>query len=306
MLDVTDDRRLLLNPALRVIRGSDDELVVRQGSRGRSSQRVSDGARRGVLADLALAFADGARLGDVLEAVPDPAGRELVGGLLERRILIDEAAASFAFLTAGLDVDPAACAVGSVDVVGSGRLAEAAGDMIRDALPEPVAVRRHGDLRTVQDGEDIELLVCAADTYDAPFFFDVNEFALTSDVRWHAAYADGLEAVVGPLYVPGMTGCFHDFDVLDEAGRSMRVEHLFGKLNRTPARGHIPLYAAAMAASYLVASLLQDVFGLGSYLEGHLLRLDLDRLEVIRQQLSRLARCPACAEGRPDLRHPFL
>ena len=60
------------------------------------------------------------------------------------------------------------------------------------------------------------------------------------------------------------------------------------------------------AASYITSSVLQELLGVGSHLEGFFLRIDLDRLEVIRQKLTRLARCPACALERPNLRHPFL
>ena len=300
--DAPDLRRLVLNPALRVTRGSDDELVIRQGSRGRSSQRITDEARRGVLADLTFAFGEGARVADLEGPVP----ADLLEGLVERHVLISEEDASFAFLTAGLGVAPGACRLTCVAVVGTGTLAEVTARMVRDALPDHVAVLMPATPDALDDDDPADVVVAVADRPDTAFFFDVNEFALTTGVPWHAAHLDGTEAVVGPLYRPGATGCYHDFDVLDEAGRSMRVDHVFTKLTGTQSRGRVPLYAASMAASYLTTSLLQDAFGLGSYLEGALLRLDLDRLEVIRQQLSRLARCPACMEGRPDVRHPFV
>lgn len=300
----TTTQRLIINPALQVIRGSDDELIVRNGSRGRSAQRLSDEARRGVLCDFVGAFAGGAEPTSVLAVHPEAA--DMLDGLVERHVLIDEREAEYSFLVGGLGLRLSDCRVGAVDLVGRGALADATADAIRDALPDAVEVRRHDHVSGAAEIDELELLVVTSDTPDLPLFFDVNELALTLGTPWHAAYMDGAEAVVGPLYLPGTTGCFHDFDVIEEAGRSMRIDLVHAKLTATRDRGRVPRFAAGLAAGYLTSSLLQDIFGVGSHLEGHFLRIDLDRLEVIRQQLSRLARCPACMENRPDLRHPFV
>ena len=56
------DTRLIQNPAIRLIRSTDDEIIVRFGSRGRASRRISDSSRKGILADLVFAFEDGAKV----------------------------------------------------------------------------------------------------------------------------------------------------------------------------------------------------------------------------------------------------
>lgn len=297
----TDTTALVLNPALRVLRASDDEIVVRHGSRGRSGQRIRDDERRGILADLALSFSH--------PRAPETSGSEataeLLGSLLDAGVIVPESEASFGYLIAGLGRPLPPPSVESVHVVGEGQVADAAAAQVSEAVGAAVPVVR---ATRPDDLDDAEFILATADTTSLSFFFEINEYALTHGVRWHAAYVDGPEIVVGPLYIPGVTGCFHDFDVLDEAGRSLRIDHLYGKLvdgGNTPA-GPLPLFVAHLAAGYLVTSVLQDIYGQGSFLEGYSLHIDLDRMEVIRRMLSRLARCPACQDQRPDLRHPFI
>lgn len=301
---INNGAAFMINPALQVFRGSDNEIIVRFGSRGRSSRRIADDTKRGVLADFVTCFARGASYADAKEHFADHDVEDLFHGLIEHGVLIESDKARYAFLAAGLGSTPPETAAEHISVVGSGAIAEAVVPMLQEVLAETVEV---GQSPHIDVHSDADLIVCVSDTPNLPLFFDVNEFAMSNDIRWHAAYADGPELVVGPLYVPGMTGCFHDFDILDEAGRSMRVGHLYGKMG-TPLNGaqRLPTFVAGMAASYLSASVIQDLIGSGSFLEGHFLRIDLDRMEIVRQQLSRLARCPACIEARPDLRHPFL
>ena len=293
---------LVLNPSVQIIRSTDDEVVVRFGSRGRSSQRINDGKRRGVLSDVVFAFAGGAPSSDVV-AAHGPAAQDIVDDLRSRGILLAEADQRFGFLTAGYGSSEVS--VSSLAVVGEGALTQHCARFLSDALAGRVEVARVPALAP-QD-EPAEFLVCVADAPSLGFFYDVNEYALTHGVAWHGGYLDGPELVAGPLFRPGVTGCYHDFDVMDEAGRSMKIDHLFMKLNGGPAEpAAVPEFVGALAASYITSSVLQELLGVGSHLEGFFLRIDLDRLEVIRQKLTRLARCPACALERPNLRHPFL
>lgn len=60
--DVTPDTTHILNPAMQMTRSTDDEVIVRFKSRGRSSRRLRDESSRGVLADLVFAFDGGSTL----------------------------------------------------------------------------------------------------------------------------------------------------------------------------------------------------------------------------------------------------
>ena len=58
-MNTNPDTQLVLNPALRIIRSTNDEIIVRFGSRGRSSRRISDTKRRGILSDIGLFIIEG-------------------------------------------------------------------------------------------------------------------------------------------------------------------------------------------------------------------------------------------------------
>ncbi|MBD2760689.1 TOMM precursor leader peptide-binding protein [Yimella sp. cx-573] len=289
----------VVNPALRVIRSSGDEIIVRHGSRGRSTQRFSDPEAGGVLSDLVARFSEPTAL-STIESERD---QELLRELVESGVLIPHSQTSYSRLVAGLG-RPTQPVTADVALVGEGVIAQELARCLADALPD-AGITTVGAVSDLEADPDV--LIAASDTPDIGFFFDVNEYALTTAVRWHAAYVDGPECVVGPLYRPGYTGCFHDFDVMDESGRSLRVDHVYAKMQKAqPHSAPVPLFMAQLVSGYLTMSVLQDLCGEGSFLEGSFLRIDADRLEVIKQQLTRLARCPACMENRPDLRHPFV
>ncbi|APF40853.1 hypothetical protein [Neomicrococcus aestuarii] len=292
---------LVLNPALKVIRASNDEVIVRHGSRGRSTQRFTDPEANGVLGNLVELFHEPY----AVESLSTEHEQILARELAENGVLVPQSQLRYAFLVAGLG-RPVEEVTGTYAIIGEGVLAQEVARSLQDALPSV----QFTSLSSVSEiSDDPDFIIAVADTPNLGFFFDVNEYALTTKTRWHAAYVDGPEAIVGPLYDPEHTGCFHDYDVLDESGRSLRVDHMYSKFQ--PEEGQapehkMPLFLAQLVAGYLTLSVVQDALREGSYLEGEFIRLDTDRLEVIKQQLSRIARCPACMENRPDLRHPFV
>lgn len=292
---------LVLNPALKIIRASNDEVIVRHGSRGRSTQRFSDPEATGVLGRLVEHF----RFPLGVASLETENEQKLAQELADNGVLIPESQLRYAFLVAGLG-SPVETVTGNYAIIGEGVLAQEVARSLQDVLPE-VNFTTLGDVNQLED--DPDFIVAVADTPNLGFFFDINEYALTTKTKWHAAFVDGPEAVVGPLYDPAHTGCFHDFDVLDESGRSLRVDHLYSKFQQQDdahTEHKMPLFLAQLVAGYVALSVVQDALREGSYLEGEFLRLDTDRMEVIKQQLARIARCPACMENRPDLRHPFV
>lgn len=301
-MNTNPDTQLVLNPALRIIRSTNDEIIVRFGSRGRSSRRISDTKRRGILSDIVFGFNERTSLDDVCKRFGE-AGRELLLGLLEGNVIIPESDLAFGFLAAGYGItDPE---ISSLTVIGEGRFAAECTRLLHDALGEKITISEQSKIKV--DVEPADFTVCVSDSPNTAFFYDVNEYALSYGAIWHGGYLDGPEVIVGPLFVPGETGCFHDFDVMEEAGRSMMIDHLYMKMNGASAiPTQVPAFVPSLAASYLTSSVIQHVLGVGSHLEGEFLRIDLDRLEIIRQRATRLARCPACTENRPDIRNPFL
>ncbi|MFC0265535.1 hypothetical protein [Alloscardovia macacae] len=292
----------ICNPAVKLIRSTNDEIIVRFGSRGRASRRLTDTQKRGILSDVMRAFEVGATIKNVKEEFEEDCS-DLITGLVDGGVLVPKTDADFGFFVAGYGVQ--SCLIRTLNIIGSGKLAEESFRLVSDALGKQVIVKLQSEIDVTECPADFTL--CVADSPNIGLFYDMNEYALSYNAVWHGGYMDGPELVIGPLFIPQETGCYHDFDVIEEAGRSMKIDYLYSKMNgAAEIPTQIPLFVTSLAASYLTSSIVQYALGLGSYLEGHFLRIDLDRMEIIRQRAVRLVRCPACSENRPDIRSPFL
>lgn len=298
----------VINPALQVIRCSDDEVVIKFGSRSKTSRRLKDDARRAVLGDLVQAFKLPSTVEDAHGSViGDPKTlHEMTQSLIEQKVVVPEQEAAYSFLTVGMDIGSVhELQAVTVGVVGAGKIAL----RIREQLAELGVKSTAINTISAEVFEDSELTIVASDSPNLSLFFDANEAALVTGRPWHAVYADGAEVVVGPLFRPSYTGCFHDYDTMDESARSLRLDYLYYKsalLGGAPKSDALPLFAADLAASYATASIVQHASGRGSFLEGSFLRIDLERLEIIKEQLLQMPRCPACIQNKPHLRHPFI
>lgn len=299
------DPILVLNPAVSVIRCSDNEVFIRHGSRSTSSHRIEDTEGRGRLASFVEAFAHPTRL-SAAASTTDTAladAREFVKHLCDGKALLTEAEARYAHLVAGL-AGGGVPQTTAVCVAGQGRVADAVARQLSDLLGTPVGQ----EASLVEAFETADLVVVASDHPNPGLGYDADEAAAATSTPWQMVWVDGSEAVVGPTFVPGMTASFYDMDTMDESGRTMRTEHQF-LTTAVPAvagTSPVPLVVADLAASYASLAVVQHLTGRGSFLENHLLRVDLERMHVIRERVMRLARNPRDVASRDDLRHPFL
>jgi len=337
MHSIPDTKCVVRNPTQTIIRCNADEIMVRWGSRSRTSHQLKDDHNRGVLADLVERLALPADIAQISAWYPhvDPVHiEEILDSLLRHHVVVELAQAEGAFLELGLQLGSrsllAQCSVG---VVGDGAIARAVINDLADAgvgsfavLDIRRALRDHGAALVTGEAEiewldsdgDAELadlfgeadVVCVAgDEPDLAMLYRCNALALESQTPWLMAHADGPEIIVGPLFRPYETACFNDYDTQEEAARTHRMDHLFYKaalvrdgFERRP----IPRFMAEQAGSMATLALVQALTGGASFLEGAVLRTDLERMEVVREMVLRMPRCPACIGGRPDYRHPFL
>jgi hypothetical protein len=302
---VDQEPRLVVNPAIAIVRCSENELFLRSGSRSSTTHRIEDTKNRGTLAGFAVAFREASTVTEAAERVGIPLedATEFAQHLLDGKALIGEESARFGYLIAGLGVEKMPVDV-DIAILGTGRLADAIAGQMADFLGrEP---ERSDDI--VGAFEANSFVIVAADTMQPGLFYDADEASAETGTPWQLVYVDGGEIMVGPTFIPGLTADYYAVDTMDEAGRTMRMEYQFFKsaVPEVPATAVVPRMIAELAASYASVAVLQHVTGAGSYLENHVLRIDLERMHVIRDRVMRLARTPRDLGSRDDLRHPFL
>lgn len=297
--------RLVLNPSAAVIRCNDDEVVASLGSRARSTHRIQDAGGHRKLADFVLAFTTPVTPDSVADrlGLDDAVAAEFTQHLLDGHVLIAEEESRYSYLVSGLGLDGIDTEV-AVAVVGGGRIADAVCRQFGSLLGREVAPA--GEIAEAFESNDF-VVVCP-DQVDPGMFYDADELSRALDKPWHLAYCDGFELMVGPTFVPGESPNYYDFDAMDESARVMRMQYLYAKSALPEAAQHceLPAFVADLAASYITMALTQHLWGRGSFLEGYLLRIDLERMQLVRDRVLRLPRNPVDMGVRSDLRHPFL
>lgn len=297
--------QLIVNPAVSIIRGSDDEIMSRFGSRSRSSYRITDTDGHGVLADFVRAFVSPARPSEVASyfGIDNDTRDKFVEKLTEGSLLIKPEQARYSQIISGMHITPNSDDQ-TLIVVGTGRIAESVASNLSDLTSSDIEISQ--DLETAFYESDF-VVVCS-DRLNQTLFYDADECARASEKPWHLSYLDGSEIIVGPTFIPGITTNYYDRDTLDESARTLRFEHQY-MASATPeikAHAPVPLFIAQMAAGWTTAAVAQHLWGPGSFLEDHVLRIDLERMQIIRDRVLRLARNPVTVGSRSDLRHPFI
>jgi ribosomal protein S12 methylthiotransferase accessory factor len=188
---------------------------------------------------------------------------------------------------------------------------------VRDCLAHArVSVRSVGSVAAAEAAEPLSRLgaACApggdlslvlADDYLHPELEALNREALESGRPWLLARPVGNTAMIGPLFVPGHTGCW---ECLAQRLRSNRLVE--GFLER---RGAVPVRPPLSAVPTLVRAALElaatevvraMVLRERSPLAGRVLTWDAVALESARHVLVRRPQCPACGTPRDPARAP--
>lgn len=299
------DQPLVLNPAISVIRSTDDEIVAHLGSRSRTSHRISDSQGRGRLADFVAGFVrpvSPAALAQEQDLDPAVAA-EFVEHLTQGKVLIPEEQTRYSYLITGLGLTPSDTDL-QVGVLGSGAIATAVARQLGDLIGTPVLL--HDDAEAAFDGAD--LVVVASDQLAPGLCYDADEISLATGIPWQLVYLDGFELMIGPTFVPGESANYYDVDAMDEAARVLRTQYLYEKSSHPdqPRSATVPTFVADLAASWATTAIAQHLWGSGSFLEGYVMRVDLERMQIMREKVLRLPRNPVEMGVRSDLRHPFL
>ena len=167
-----------------------------------------------------------------------------------------------------------------------------------DAAPLHRALDELGIIASEDDAPDFEAVV--VDDYLDAGLAEINAAALAAGRPWLLVRPLGHEPWLGPLYVPGKTGCHH---CLHERLQRNRIVHKFvADRNRLPqppatARAGLPatINATCALAAVEIAKHLAGVTDTNG-LEGKVLSLDVRTWSTQTHALIRHPNCPACGK----------
>ena len=257
-------------------------------------------ALHGKVYELLIPLMDGSRdedaLTDALAGKVDGARVYYALALLEKNGLIAERLPDVPTETAafwhGMGIEPAAAMAALESVrVGVHTVGKADGAPLRKALAE------FGIMFSEKETADLDVVV--ADDYLRPELDALNEASLKSGRPWLLVKTIGHEIWIGPLFVPGRTGCYGCLALRLSRNRpSQRFVTDKGNLPApfplAPAAAPASVNAACQLAAVEVAKFLA---GAGEGLQGKVLSLDVRTWKTASHDLLRHPACPACGSA---------
>lgn len=358
-------QRLVLNPHLKVVHVSDDEVVVKHGARSPFSRIIQDEGRTRLLGRVLrnmMTPTTLSELGDrgLIRDDETEQAVELIDYLSDAHVLVDPAhdatrvyldailggGTPLSDLTAGLVGAGylGSRIAGHLAGLGLGRLIAWDDRQVEEESVDrryfnltPSAVQRgrpyleclhehltgvgyEGFEPIVSGGTEgsgpeqvfarAQFVIAASEVFSSKSFHALNEMALEHTTPWMTIYADGSEIFIGPIFVPGETCCYNEFELQHEASSfGVKDEYLVykealddGVINAS----HLVLTPYLdTAAGIGVVGLLRFLLSGRSFVVGRCIRFDFERLSVDYEEVLRLPRCPACNPYRPH-RHLFL
>jgi thiazole/oxazole-forming peptide maturase SagC family component len=157
--------------------------------------------------------------------------------------------------------------------------------------------------------DQCDFVVVALEWASPTVLHEANQVALAMGKPWMSVYVDGSEALIGPLYVPGETICYNEFEIQNEAAVSLHDDFLLHKETLVADTGSAHLVHPAflsVISGWAATAALSFLCSGKTYVVGRCVRIDFERFAVDYQDILRLPRCPACAPQRPGYRHTFL
>jgi bacteriocin biosynthesis cyclodehydratase domain-containing protein len=269
--------------------------------------RVS--ALHGNVYELLVPLMDGSRdadaLVDALAGKVDGAKVYFALALLEKNGHIAESVPEIPRATTafwqGMEIDPSA----AIGALRSTRVrVRAVGEV--DAVPLRAALADFGVLLVEEEPADFEVVV--ADDYLRLELGALNAASLKSGRPWLVVKPIGHELWIGPLFVPGKTGCYGC--LARQLARNRPVYRFVAERNNLPepppaARAAIP--ATINAACQLAAvEVVKFVASAGEGLEGRVLSLDVRTWTAVSHNLIRHPACQACGEGEAATARPVV
>ena len=156
-----------------------------------------------------------------------------------------------------------------------------------------------------------DFVIVTSEVFSSHLFHTVDLAALAVEKPWMSAFMDGSEACIGPIYVPGETCCYNEFEIQSEATLSTQPSEYYAykeEMSKNGLYSHqfaFPPYAS-IAAGFVASSAASFLLSGKSSLVGRCFRINFEKPYVDYEEILKLPRSPVSADMRNGYRHMFL
>ena len=154
-------------------------------------------------------------------------------------------------------------------------------------------------------------IVVTSEVFSSHLFHTADLAALSTEKPWMSAFMDGSESCIGPIYVPGETCCYNEFEIQSESTLSIQLSE-YGTYKEEMSKNGLyshqfafPPYAS-IAAGFVAGSAWSFLLSGKSSLIGRCFRIDFEKPHVDYEEILKLPRSPVSVEMRNGYRHMFL
>ena len=304
--------RPALAPWLRVVSG-EDQLLLEHGG----TVVAFEGKAAAKLLPSLLPLLDGTRtLGELVQALGEgaaaPTENALAllhgnGALVDgpQPLREDGLAVEAAVHAAAIRGSSPAAALESLTAarVAVSGLGVVAAEVVRGLMASNVAVRQ---VDVDDPGEPEEFLVAAPTPGEITALASINAARLALRAPWlQVEPGDGLVVAVGPLFVPGTTGCHTCYAL--RRGACSGYEDDYARLSSVASQSGAPAPLAAVSGGIAALLVLRWLATNDPALPGRFYAFETGTiLGLAHQQLLRVPRCPTCGSGRGPTPSPWF
>ena len=154
-------------------------------------------------------------------------------------------------------------------------------------------------------------VVATSEVFSSHLFHTIDIAALSADKPWMSAFMDGSEACIGPVYIPGETCCYNEFEIQSEATLSIQRSEYYTykeEMNKNGLYSHqfvFPPYAS-IAAGFVAGTASSFLLSGKSSLIGRCFRINFEKPYVDYEEILKLPRSPTSVDMRNGYRQIFL
>ena len=158
---------------------------------------------------------------------------------------------------------------------------------------------------------DSNFVVATSEVFSSHLFHTMDLAALSAEKPWMSAFMDGSESCIGPIYVPGETCCYNEFEIQSEATLSIQNSEYYTykeEMSKNGLYSHqfaFPPYAS-IAAGFVAGTATSFLLSGKSFLIGRCFRINFEKPYVDYEEILKLPRSPISVSMRNGYRHLFL